>query len=68
MAELLDTYKKRFQELTQKSADEQQRFFQKRFVFTLGDRYWEVSVHIQPWLQEKQQLTCHMAAPLRWPS
>jgi len=29
--------------LTQKTIDEQCKFFQQRFVFTLGDRYWEVA-------------------------
>jgi len=39
----MSAFKQRFQELTQKTTDEQQKFFQQRFVFLLADRYWEVA-------------------------
>jgi hypothetical protein len=35
-------FKEKFQALTKLDLDGQAKFFKQRFVFTLGDRYWEV--------------------------
>ena len=39
---MTSTWRKKFQDLTKEPIDEQARFFEQRFVFSLGDRYKEV--------------------------